>query len=95
MSTEKSCILQNNAKSLQRVIIKGFMDEPTALQFVNNCGKSVTVLCRDGETQTNFACDVVYQYDEELYQKLKNAFDSNDKEQLMREWQCAKPIIIT
>jgi len=94
MSSQNQEFCKNNANCLQSVIIKGFMGEPTVLQFVKNCGKSTTVLCRDRETQMNYANDVVYQYDEEVYLKLKSAFDSGDTKRLAREWQCAKLIVI-
>ena len=95
MSIEKQELLQNNSNSLQRVVVKGFRNEPKILDFVKYSGKSTTVLGRDRKCQMNFANDVVYRYDEELYKKLKKAYDDGDIECLKREWQCAKPIIVT
>ena len=36
-----------------------------------------------------------YQYDEEIYQKLRKAFDSGNADRLEKEWQCAKPISLS
>jgi hypothetical protein len=88
-------MLQQLPKEKVSVVIKGFMNEPTRLKFCNSDGNSVTVLCRDGETQMNFAIDVVYQYDAEAYRKLREAFESDDSIRLEEEWQKAKPIMST
>ena len=99
MATTK---LQNNgnnctffASNAESLIVKGFMSEPTRLKFYNSDGNSVTALCRDGETQVNFAIDAVYQYDTETYKKLREAFESDDGIRLEKEWQKAKPIMST
>lgn len=92
---KKGEICINNANDTESVVIKGFMGKPTRLKFYNNDGKSVTVLCRDGETQVNFAINMVYQYDTETYKKLREAFESDNSIRLEQEWQKAKPIIST
>jgi len=80
---------------VQPVIVKGFMGEPEMLSSVNKNIYFVTVLGKSGKTQMNLKIKYVYRYDEELYQKLKKAFDSKDNERLETEWQKAKPIIST
>ena len=75
------------------VIIKGFMDEPARLDFVNKGNKVTTVLCRDGITEMNFANDMVYEDDGNLFKILKDAYELGDTERLTREWQRAKPVI--
>jgi hypothetical protein len=84
---------RNNERFLQSVVIKGFMDEPAKLYSVKNNKKVTTVLCRDGKSEMNFKNDMVFQYNEELYQKLREAFESNDTEGLAREWLRAKPVM--
>ncbi len=99
MSITKLQKSENNctyiANGTESVVIKGFMNEPTKPNFYKCDGKSVTVLCRDGETQMCFAIDVVYQYDMESFKRLHEAFNSNDTEALEQEWQKAKPITVT
>jgi len=90
---EEICIIFAN--DTESIVIKGFMNEPTRLKYFNSDGKSVTVLCRDGETQMSFAIDVVYQYEPELYKKLREAFKSYDSIRLEKAWQKAKPIVST
>jgi hypothetical protein len=82
----------NNSTILQVVIIKGFMNRPTKLNFVKRDRKTVVVRCRDDKKEMNFANDMVYQYDAEVYQRLQEAFNSNDMGLLEREWQRAMPI---
>lgn len=77
--------------NLGEVVIKGFMGRPTRLKYVNNSGKSVCVLCRDGKTLMSFAIDVVYQYDSEGFIRLCEAFENKDIELLEKEWQRAIP----
>jgi len=84
MSIEIPEFLQNNSNSLQHVVIKGFRGEQRMLDFVKLSGKSTTVLGRDGKSQMNFANDVVYQYDKELYLRLKKAYDDGDTESLAK-----------
>ena len=91
--SRKSC--RNNARKPQYVVIKGLMSTPTMLIFVNKGRKSVTVLCRDGETQMDFANDVVFQYNPESFGGLCEAFRSGDNTRLEKEWRKAKPIIST
>lgn len=86
---------KNIATNAESVVIKGFMNEPTRLKYVNCTGKSVVVLCRDGETQMNFANDVVYQYDANGFKKLCEAYESEDSARLEQEWQKAKPIALS
>lgn len=85
----------NYAEQPQHVVIKGFMEKPTALKFIKNSGKCVTMLCRDEKTQMNFANDIVYQYDAENYKQLCEAYENEDKERLEQEWKKAKPIALT
>ncbi len=82
-------------KMLQPVIIKGFMGEPEVLSSINKDISFVTVVGRSKKTQMRLKVKYVYHYDEELYQKLKNAFNSKDSERLETEWQKAKPIMST
>ena len=91
--SENNCI--NIASRTESVVIKGFMGEPTRLKFYNSAGKSVIVLCRDGETHMNFAIDVAYQYDAEGFKRLHEAFENEDDESLEQEWQKAKPIALS
>ena len=37
----------------------------------------------------NFAIDVVYQYDAEGFQRLRDAFDNGDRIKLAEEWKKA------
>lgn len=95
MSTTKLQENANNCKFFsidsESVIVKGFTSKPTMLDFCNYDDKCITVLCRDGETQMNFAIDVVCQYEPESYKMLRSAFENEDKEGLGKEWQKAKP----
>ena len=83
------------AKKSQLVIIKGLRGEPEALNYERIDNLFVTVVGKSGKTQMRLKIRYVYQYDEETYQKLRKAFDSNDTEALEQEWQKAKPIALT
>ena len=39
--------------------------------------------------------EYVYQYDEEVYKRLQNAYEMDDKEGLEQEWQWAEPIVLS
>lgn len=91
--SENNC--KNIAKVTESVIIKAFMNKPVRLKYYKYDRKSVTVICRDGKTQVNFAIDVVYQDDPEVYKNLRKAFESDDSIRLKEEWQKAKPIMST
>jgi ABC-type transport system substrate-binding protein len=92
---EKSGFLRKKVKCLYPLIIKGFMSQPSKLDAVK-CEKNfVTVLGRDGKTQMRLKAQYAYYYDEEIYQKLRNAYKSNDKETLEKLWQQAKPIAVS
>ncbi len=77
------------------IIAKGFRGEPAKLDAIKYEKNFVTVLGKSRKTQMRLKVKYVYQYDEETYQKLRDAFDSNDTEALEREWQKAKPITLT
>jgi hypothetical protein len=78
----------------QTVIVKGFKCEPIRLKAEGIENFLVLLVGNDGKTRTKLKVKYVYCYDEEVYLKLKSTFDSGDTEQLTREWQCAKPIVI-
>ena len=79
----------------QTVIVKGFRGEPARLKAEGIENFLVLLVGNDGKTQTKLKAKYVYCHDEELYLKLKNAFDSGDTDKLSREWQCAKPITMS
>lgn len=90
--------MKKNVKSTeytQPVMVKGFKGEPETLNSVGIENLFVTAAGKGGKTQMRLKIQYVYQYDDETYQKLRDAFDSNDTEALEREWQKAKPITLT
>jgi hypothetical protein len=93
--SKKTDIYKKFFDSPQLVIIKGFKCEPVQLKAEGIENFLVRIVGNDGKTTTRLKAKYVYCYDEGAYLKLKNAFETNDKEQLMREWQCAKPITIS
>jgi len=94
-SLPKTEFSQEKTKKLQPVIVKGFRGEPARLDAVNIGKNFIIVVGKSGKTQMKLKDKYVYQYNEETYQKLRNAFDSNNSEILEQEWQKAKPIILT
>lgn len=82
-------------KILQPVMIKGFRGEPETLNSIEQNKFSVTVVGKSGNTQMELKIKYVYLYDKELYQKLKEAFNSKDAERLAEEWKKAQPINLT
>jgi hypothetical protein len=77
----------------QLVMVKGFMGFPECLKYEEINDNFIVIIGRSGKTRMNLKVKYAYQYDEKLYQKLKEVFESNDTEKLTREWQCAKSII--
>lgn len=71
------------------------MGEPEVLDSINKDKFFVTVLGKSGKTQMKLKVKYVYHYTEEIYQKLKEAFNSKDSERLVKEWQKAKLINLT
>jgi IS4 transposase len=93
--TGKTENLQNICGAKQIVVVKGFMGEPVRLKAEKIDNSFVTLVGKDGKTRIKLKVKYIYQDDEGTYRKLKNAFDSNDTERLTREWQYAKPIVIS
>ena len=79
----------------QLVIIKGFMGEPGLLRAVKLKNNFVMVVGKSGKSRMKLKDKYIYQYDENVYHRLCNAFDSNDSEALEQEWQKAKPIALS
>ena len=90
MSTTFVSDIQNsctpNASAPQTLVVKAFADEPVQLKYFKCKGNSVTVLCRDGKTEMDFAADVVYTYEPDQYKELRAAFESGDAAALSRAW---------
>jgi hypothetical protein len=74
------------------LIIKGFKGEPACLEAKNIKNNFVTVAGKSGTTQMTLKSKYAFCYDENLYKRLKNAYENNDKEGLEKLWQQAKPI---
>lgn len=93
-STENRTNLNSHdAQFLQPVIRQGLM----AYTWMLNCEKiydnSIVLVGKGGRTRMTLGLKYVYRYREELFNKLRGAFESNDEERLVREWHCAKPVI--
>jgi hypothetical protein len=86
---KKSCV---SAEITQPIIVKGFGSEPKRLGLKNVKNFSVLAIGENGNTEIELKTKYVYQYDEKTYQKLRNAYELNDKEALEKLWQQAKPI---
>jgi hypothetical protein len=80
---------------LYPLIIKVFRDEPYRLNTVENDNLFVTVVGNGWKTTMKLKIEYVYNYDKEIYQNLRKAFDSGDNERLKQEWQKAKPLVST
>jgi hypothetical protein len=73
--------------SLQPVVIKGFKGEPVYLRAINSENNFVTVAGKSGKTQMTLKSKYVFHYDENVYKRLKNVYEMNDKEGLEKLWQ--------
>lgn len=82
-------------KKAYPVIIKGFRGEPVRLDAVNIEKSFIIVAGKSGKTQMKLKVKYVYQCDDNTYQKLRKAFDSNDSEVLEQGWQKARPITLS
>ena len=70
----------------QLVLIRAFMGEPVVLKCLGIENFSFIILGKDEKKQILLKKKYVYQYDENVYQKLKGIFDSGDFEKLTNEW---------
>ena len=95
LSVKKPEFSQKKTNIMQILMIKGFKGEPTRLKCLNIDNLFATVVGNSGNSQMRVKVKYVYQYNEEAYQKLRKAFDSNDSEALEQEWQKAEPIALS
>jgi phage regulator Rha-like protein len=84
--------LLNSQNNTYLVLVKGFTCIPKRLNVIKCENNFITVAGMSGKTQMKLKAQYVYQYDEEMYQKLRNAYELNDKGTLEKVWQQAKPI---
>jgi hypothetical protein len=91
----KNGILRKKSKILYPLIIKGLMSEPNKLNAVKVENSFIVVLGRNRKTQIRLKAQYGYKYDNILYQKLQNAYETKDKKELEKLWQQAEPIAIS
>jgi hypothetical protein len=92
---EKMEISQKNLKITQVAMVKGVMNCPKRLNLEKIENSFVTVTGESGKTQMTLKAEYVYQYDEDVYQRLQNAYELNGKGTLEKLWQQAKPITLS
>ncbi|MBN2019957.1 MAG: hypothetical protein JW749_07015 [Sedimentisphaerales bacterium] len=83
---------REKAENSYHIVIKGVMGCQVTLnaEVIENI--FVTVVGKNGKTEIKLKVKYTCQYDEEIYHKLKNAFDSCDAKKLSRKLWRVKPI---
>lgn len=85
----------HNTENLQPVIVKGVMAFPEVLKYEKIIDNFIVLVGKSGKTRMKLKVKYAYCYDEKTFLRLKNAFDPNDTERLSKEWQQAKPIVLS
>ncbi len=73
------------------VIIRGLGDEPVRLRLVEVLEKAVVVTGNDDQISMPFHLYRAYQFDDELYSKMRKAFESQQNDKLEALWGKAPP----
>jgi hypothetical protein len=70
----------------EKVIIRAAGDEPVILTAISMGAGAVDAVGADEELPVAFHATRTFRHDDQLYQKLKRAFERQDREQLSRLW---------
>ena len=76
----------------QKVIVRGYADEPTVLNAARRVGDRVEVFGSDESRPIDLPSEYVFQHDPSLFERLSRAFRRNDG-QLASAWKHAKPFV--
>lgn len=77
---------------IDSVIAKAYADEPVQLSALEIHDKYVIVAGEDLSKTIGFPRDLVFQFDADLYERLRKAYGQGSHEALTRLWNEAKPM---
>lgn len=76
----------------QKVIVRGYTDEPRVLNAARRVGDRVEVYGSDKSRPIDLPSEYVFQHDPSLFERLSRAFRQND-DRLASTWKHAKPFV--
>jgi hypothetical protein len=75
------------------VIVKAYSDEPVRLMAMEVIGESVVVAGDDRERTIGFRKDLVFEFDEQLFAKLRAAYDHRETKTVRQLWTQARSFV--
>jgi hypothetical protein len=84
-----STIVQTIFENRPNVIVRAFRSEPVRLRALSSRGDIVEVFNSSEDTTIGLPRATLFQFDEELFKKLRNAYDVGDQKRLSELWSKA------
>lgn len=81
----------NNSERHRSVIVRAYGDEPVPLKLLSMRNGVVEVAGEDEAKPLGFTTDIVYPFDDGLFSKLKEAYETGDRGSLTQLWREARP----
>ena len=86
-------ILCPNVKKHIKVIVRAYGDEPVQLQARKGDENAIEVVGNEPDKSISFPSQYVYQFNPELFNRLKVAFNGNNQKHLTMLWKEAKQYV--
>jgi hypothetical protein len=84
--------IKKNPSATPFVIIRALADEPVRLRLVGIRGAAVDAIGTDESCPMPFHLTRTYQFEQALFEKMRAAFDKEDREALTALWSKAAPL---
>jgi len=82
--------VRNETGQKSTVIGRAYGDEPIKLIPVSDWGSAIKVRREGDRDSVGFRKEAIYRFDQGLFDKLRAAFDGNDRRTLVRLWNSAE-----